>query len=255
VGLFDLGNSVWGLIDSGLQQFLPRGAAIILWGGFAGASSMVLYWLLSSQNKIAGLKSKARTAQQAVLAYDGDFKGVLPLVRSSLRYSLRHLTAVFLPALGASLPLLFLLAWLSTSYGYRFPEPGAPLRVCGEPAGIQLRVPSGGLWSQPGEDCGVIEWPRSGDSLSLRDAEGNPLVALPSAAAVPVIHKKQWWNLLLGNPAGYLDEASTVSAVHLGFPRVEVLAFGPSWLRTWEAPFFLPLILVSLLLKRRFRIH
>ena len=255
VGLFDIANPLWELLDAGLWSVLPPGGRVILWGGLAGALSMGLYWLFSSQQKIAGLKSLAKAARQQVLRYDGDFDGLLPLVRNSLSYSLRYLIAVFLPALGASLPLLCLLAWLSTSYGYRFPEPGTELKICTEPASVSLYGLGKTLGDTEDPGCRKLDWPVRGEPMSLQAPAGRPLAILPLPAAIPVVHKKQWWNLLLANPAGYLDADSPVSALHLELPRQELFSAGPGWLRTWEAPFFLSLILISLLLKWLLRIH
>jgi hypothetical protein len=73
-------------------------------------------------------------------------------------------------------------------------------------------------------------------------------VSLPNP--VPVIHKRQWWNTLLGNPVGYLPSDATVELVRVELPRKEYLATGPQWMRGWEALFFGVLLAVSLGLKR-----
>jgi hypothetical protein len=67
-------------------------------------------------------------------------------------------------------------------------------------------------------------------------------------APVDRIEKRHWWNLLLGNPAGYLPAETAVDRIDLAMQRREVIALGPSWLRTWEPIFFAPLLLGALML-------
>ena len=73
---------------------------------------------------------------------------------------------------------------------------------------------------------------------------------VPLARPVPVVEKRHWWNALIGNPAGYLPEAGPVERIELSLPAVEVLPFGPSWLRGWEVLFFTLLVAFSLIIKK-----
>jgi hypothetical protein len=73
-------------------------------------------------------------------------------------------------------------------------------------------------------------------------------------APVPVIHKWQWWNALIGNPVGYLPNNASVDWIKVALPDKEYLGFGPHWLRGWEMPFFISLIVVSIAVKIWWRI-
>jgi hypothetical protein len=76
----------------------------------------------------------------------------------------------------------------------------------------------------------------------------------PLSAPVTVLHKTQWWNVLVANPLGYLPPDSPLDRVEIDLPRRELLPFGPWWLRTWEFVFFTTLVAVSLVIKMLFRL-
>jgi hypothetical protein len=66
---------------------------------------------------------------------------------------------------------------------------------------------------------------------------------------VPTIHKREWWNLLLGNPAGYLPEGGPLERLDLELRPQYYLPVGPEWLKMWYVPFFGILLLASLAIK------
>ncbi len=69
---------------------------------------------------------------------------------------------------------------------------------------------------------------------------------LPPQAPTPVLHKRQWWNALIANPAGYLPEDAPVESLRLGLPSHEILPLGPDWMRGWLFTYFVLLIDASL---------
>ena len=81
----------------------------------------------------------------------------------------------------------------------------------------------------------------------------NPLVQRTAPNAT--IHKRQRWNLLIGNPAGYLPDDAKVERIELGLAPNEYLPFGPAWLRPWFSVFFAALLAGSLALKLVARIE
>jgi hypothetical protein len=60
---------------------------------------------------------------------------------------------------------------------------------------------------------------------------------------------------VVGNPAGYLPSPGHVDAVHLALPHSEYLPFGPDWLRSWIAFFFVVVLIGSLILKLLWRLQ
>jgi hypothetical protein len=75
------------------------------------------------------------------------------------------------------------------------------------------------------------------------------------SAPVPTIHKRQWWNALVGNPIGYLPDTSRLESIELALPQKEYLTVGPAWLRAWYVVFLGALLVVSLAIKVAARIE
>ena len=159
----------------------------------------------------------------------------------------------------ASLPVIFILAWVSNTFDARLPAPGDPIRIEAiAVAGRQLpplRWQGDGEVSKERDGLWTIAWPAAAKPLQLVDGDGTVLLTLPPASPVGTIHQRRWWNVLLGNPAGYLPAAGAVDAVELDLPRAEFLPFGPPWLRGWMVWFFGVVLAASLLLKRLWRLH
>lgn len=236
MGLFDLPAPLFDFVDR-LMGALPAVLRLTVWAALGAALSMVLYRLISPQRRIAALSAEAQTLRRALNDYDGEFAGAWPLIRSNLGVAGRRLLLVTPPAVIASLPLIAMIVWIAGAYGHYFPEAAQAVPARTEPAGATAEVEAG----------------RSGPRLVIHANDG--VTEVPLAGPVPVIHKRHWWNLLFGNPAGYLPTASPVERVYLDLPRIEVLPFGPGWLRTWEVPYFVLLVVFSLFIKHAARIE
>jgi len=252
-GIFDLPAPLFSLIDAVLAGFLPDTLRLVLWGIAAGAGSMGLYWLTSPQKKLKQAKQDANAARQAMSSYDGNFDGIFPLMVRSLSTSMRHFGLALGPALLGSLPVLFLMVWMSGSYGYRMPEPGADVTV----ASVGQTAPLS--WTD-GTDIGTktswtVNWPPPGKTLSLTNAAGTSLLSLPLAHPVPVRHKRVWWNMLFANPLGSLPPDAPVEAIEIGLEAQVFVPFGPGWMQGWEALFIMVVLVASVAIKIIFRIR
>lgn len=252
MGLFDLPAPLLVWLDQAALGALPSALRVAVWGVIGGALSMGLYRLISPQARIAGLKQAALAARRKMATYDGEFSGLGPLAFESLGLSFRHVGSVLLPAVIASLPVLCLLAWLSNSYGYAMPSAGETVAVVVEPEATVAWQSETGAANQ---DTGAVPWPADDQTAEMLDEGARALVALPLAAPVPVIHKQQWWNYLLGNPIGYLPDDSPVEKVTIALPPRPLIAVEPAWLGGWEMIFLSVLLLTSIAIKVAFRIH
>ena len=252
-GIFDIPAPLFELIDAALAGFLPDTIRLILWGIAAGAGSMGLYWLTSPQKKLKQAKQDANAARQAMSSYDGDFDGIFPLMVRSLSTSMRHFGLALGPALLGSLPVLFLMVWMSGSYGYRMPEPGTHVTVATFGQTAPLAWTDG--THEGMETSWTVNWPPAGKTLSLTDAAGNSLLSLPLAHPVPVRHKRVWWNILFANPLGSLSPDAPVEAIEIGLKARVFVPFGPGWIQGWEALFILVVLVASVAIKIIFRIR
>lgn len=254
MGVFDLASPILSWVDGGLDNVLPPAGRLVAWAVAGSVVSMVLYIQLSPQRRIASLKTETTAVRAIISRYDGDFAGLWPLIGRSLGMSLGQMGLMLGPALVASLPILFLVVWLSNTYGYNPPQPDAPVQVTIEPRGAALRF-SPEIAVPTASNAWVLRWPAPGESITLLDEAGEVLTVLPSAAPVPVVHKRHWWNLLVGNPGGYLPQATAVETVSIDLPKADYLGLGPKWVRSWEVPFFVVMIVASIGIKLGWRIQ
>jgi hypothetical protein len=242
VGLFDLPAPLFAWLDDVLGGFAPAWMRLVLWGVIAAATSMGAYLVLSPQRRIARAKADALAARQALDAYDGEFAGAWPLIRAVLRSAVRQLGLVTWPAIVSSLPVLALLAWMSTTYGHGFPADGDPVAIRTVPEGLGARLET-------------VPSPVPHREIVVTDGGGQELQRLPWQAPVATIHKREWWNLLLGNPAGYLPDQGPLERIDLDIPAKEYLPVGPDWLKAWYVPFFGVLLAASVAIKISARIE
>lgn len=265
LGLLDLPAPLWSLVDRALAAaWLPAGVRVAVFGVLSGWLCMWLYRRWSRQDQLAALAPQVKAARADLAAWDGDFAGLMARVRTVFALSGRHLRLTFAAAMLAGLPVLLVLPWLSNQFGHAWPAPGEPVRVqvlapLTPPATLAWTVPAQApaLRTIPGEigPAWRVAWPAPGTALALA-ADGVPLLALPLAAPVPVVHRRvPAWNWLVGNPAGYLADDAPVEAIAIDLPPRQLHGVGPAWLRGWLAVYFIVVVVVSLALKARWRLH
>ena len=230
-GLFDLPAPLFQWLDDRLTVIVPPAVSVALWAAIAAVLSLELYRVVSPQAKIDKLRLDARAAQRKLSTYDGEFEGAAPLIRQALSLSLKRVAIVLPATVIAALPVVVLLVWLSNSYGHRFPGEG-------EDVTVDVRPPFDADWIAPAAS--------QPSRVQAREGDGRVILDIPVAVPIPVLHKRQWWNWLIANPAGYLPDGGELDEVRVGFPRLEVLPAGPSWTRGWEAVFLPVLFLVAL---------
>lgn len=224
MGLLDLPAPLYETMDGLLAGVIPPVGRVIVWAFLGAGASMLLYWALSPQSRIADAKAGAQAARRALNEHDGDFDDAGPLIANLFRTSFRHIGLVLPATLAASLPMLTLLVWLDTSYAHDLPGPGSAPAVTVTPANFT------GAWRDGG--------------IEIRSPSGDVVQTVELKAPVPRVEKRHWWNALIGNPAGYLPDAGPVEAVSVALPQKSYLPVGPGWARTWLA-LFLPVLMAA----------
>lgn len=252
MGLFDLPAPILDAIDGVFAAALPPAARLVLWGVVAGWVTMLLYRSLSNQERIKELKQAQKRQQAAITAFDGEFDELLPLIRNTLSLGFRQLGLAIGPALLATVPVLFLLAFVSGEFGYRLPEPGQAVALTATPedAGLHWR-PAGA--ATPAGESWTLKWPAEDSPVSLELGNGD-LLRFPLQAAVPVIHTRRWWNTLFANPLGYIPDGAELERLDIGLAPQQFVGFGPGWVRGWMFTFFGVFLVASLAFKLLMRI-
>jgi hypothetical protein len=255
-GLLDLPGFLLGPADRMLEAVLvPALIRVFLWGALAGYAGMWLYRRRSPQQRIAELRVELARVQQQLSSYDGEFSGLMPLIRRQFGLALRQMRLTAGAALLAAVPILLVLPWLSNRYALETPDPGSSIAVCVVPAPAVSALD----WNPPRADadaqgCWNVPWPAAGSQISLKEHD-HEILQWPRDVPAPLLHKHHWLNWLVGNPAGYLPAESRIERLDFGFRPVEFIAWGPSWLRGWEAAFFLSALIVSLYLRWRWKLQ
>lgn len=252
MGLFDLPAPLLASIDQLLAIVLPDVLRLILWGILCGWLTMLVYRRLSRQEAIADLKAQQKVQQEAIAGFDGEFDELMPLIRKTFSLGFRQLGLSLGPALLATIPILFIVAWVATAFVYKAPEAASVIEVTAEPVTGDL------YWSDNSEATATengwqLHWPADQNSIELTDG-GNALLELSDTELHGVIHKRKWWNWLIANPAGYLPEESATESVNIGLPTRQFLSFGPAWMRGSLFVFFSAFLLASIGFKFLLRI-
>jgi hypothetical protein len=78
---------------------------------------------------------------------------------------------------------------------------------------------------------------------------------LPTVQPSVFLHKQQWWNYLIANPAGYLEVKNPIDTVFIELPELEITPLGHDWLRGWLPVFLVGLLVFSVLIKWFWRLR
>ncbi|MBD8526481.1 hypothetical protein [Pseudomarimonas arenosa] len=258
-GLLDLPAPLFDALDSGLAWLgLPPLARLMVYATASAWVSMALYRKCSRQDEIKHVSEAARSLRAELADYDGPFDGLLQQVSALFRLSARHLGLSFGPALLSGLPILLVLPWLSNSFEWIRPQPGdaVSIQAIGSQSAIQqLR------WNDPEVEWNAdqrawkVSWPDESSKLQLQQAE-RILLELPLQQVSAVVHQRiPVFNWLIGNPSGYLPDGSAIEQLNIELKPRELIGFGPSWLRNWLTLYLTAVVLISLLLRWKWKIH
>jgi uncharacterized membrane protein (DUF106 family) len=252
-------NLVYPLLDAfdWSLSFLPAVLRIVVLGALSGALAMGLYVLFSNQARLRACKEEIRAIRVALNAAKDDFAETMRLSRRNLAASFKLLGVTLGPALLSSLPLLAIIGWLAAHYGYAVPAAGTAVPVAFLPTvdGIAVEPPEALQGS--GADGGrTLRWPaEEGGPPRFTDAGGPVYEGPPADLPATTVHKRLWWNWLLGNEAGYLRPDAAVDEITFALePRVLIPGV-PSWLGGWEVVYFVTVLVTSLAIKVGFKIE
>lgn len=257
--VFDLLSPALAALDGVLRDSLALAPVfrIAVFAALGSVASMFLFKKMSNQAELAVLKQEIKAVQKALIDLHRQQGGLRKILLQNLRLTGRQLWLSFWPALLASIPLLFLLAFSSNQFGFEAAQAESrvyvtPIELPNSPAEYEW-LGVNAQW-----DARKKAWtfyplaPGQTATLMLGDRQQ---LRLPSAVPTGVMHSKRWWNFLLANPAGYLDASATIGRVEFNTPTQVIINWGPKWMRGWLFAFLLFLVLFSVAIKVAWKIH
>ncbi|MEQ9562853.1 MAG: hypothetical protein RLN69_10050 [Woeseiaceae bacterium] len=245
---------------SRMDRVLSEGLAlapvwrIAVFAALGSVASMWLYKRLSRQDELAALKRDIKRVQKELVGERGGLDNIL---LQNLKLTGRQLWLSFWPALIASLPILFLLAFSSNQFGVAAASAGSrvyvtPVDLQGSPADYRWEGVNA-QWDAR-KEAWTFYHPEPGQSATLMRGEQQQL-RLPTTAPTHIMHRKYWWNYLIANPAGYLDADTGIARFEINAPTKVIIDWGPGWMRGWLFAFLAFLVLFSIAIKVAWKIH
>ena len=259
IALFDLLSPVLSRLDDVLSNSLALAPVwrIAIFAALGSIASMWLFKTLSNQAELAVLKQEIKAVQKELARSDTEAQNLKKNIQQNLKLTGRQLWLSLWPAVIASIPILFLLAFSSNQFGVETPK--SDFRVYVSPKDFQgspLEYEWLGVNAQ--WDARKKAWTfyqlSPGQTASLMLGSQKQL-GLPTSAPTSVIHHKQWWNYLFANPAGYLDANANIGRFEFNTPTQVMINWGPGWMRGWLFAFMFFLVLFSVVIKVVWKIH
>lgn len=240
MGIFDLGQAGFSVIENLFAMF-PPSVRVAFWGFWSAIFSIAVYSLLSPQKRLAALVLQIAGAKlQLVSQEPDDFSSALKIYKHTVHLALQRLLLTLGPTLVAALPLLFVIAWLSANFSYRFPDRNTLLPAAAQPA--EFPVVARNMAGEPQKTR-----PPYLRIMVLEKQEA--ILTFTLQHPIPVIEKRRWWHFFFGNLNGYLPPNAPVERISVQLPTLEILPVGPDWLRGWEPLYFAVLFLFSAIFK------
>jgi len=213
-------------VDRLMASAVPTLARICLWGALAGVLSVAIYAWLSPQDKIAGYKEQLKKYRRELMGNEElDFSEYMAISRKNLKTSMLFLCSAIGPALVSAVPVILILLWVHTALGYSAPE-GLSAEVPGKDIKLQLNMEAGKV---------IV---KTADRVLYRGDPLNP--------PVPSVTAREWWNILLESPAGYLTDEAGVEKIRFNTRERRFVEFMPGWGEGVEFPYFVFVFITAL---------
>lgn len=236
------------LIDGWLPGWIPGLVRICLWGAASGAGMLAIYSALSDQTAIGQLKRETRKLRRRMLDPKLEKSELLGLAGRNITVSLHLLVKTGVPAFLSALPVVVVVCWLSAYQSHRVNPDNSPVEVEILPTAQGVTLSPNKVFVREAQNIGLIT---GEESFQVRFIHNGRLAysGTPGRRPTNRVHKKLWWNALIGNEVGYIDSGSALEEIRFHFPRKIFLDGMPMWMSTWELPFFLCLGVVALGIK------
>jgi hypothetical protein len=240
MGLFDALTPALLSFDNLLEPYSNAFIRLSFWALISALVSSFVFKKLSNPKKISQLKTTLKTMQNQLNQHDGEFSELKELAIGTIKLSIKRMVMTFVPALLASLPMLFILTFLSNHYELQQPQLNDSIHL-----NIEWEQHNGQQLAQIQNNTVInsdasetVNWPALNNPIDLTNTANNTSIMTFPFTISTIIHKKQWWNSLIGNPAGYLMDDSDINSIGFDFKQQQIIKFGPPWARSWLFIYF-----------------
>lgn len=103
-------------LDGGMAAFAAPLARALIWGTLTGIISMVVYVLVAPQDTLKAIKAEQRANKAVLKAYDGEFDGMMALIKKDLGCNLRMVGHSLLPFVLSVAPAFGIMFGLEAAY-------------------------------------------------------------------------------------------------------------------------------------------
>lgn len=226
---------------------MPLFLRVCIWGIVAGLIAIMLYKVTSNQAKITTLKKDIKTILNQLLKEDNDESEFFSLTMKNLKYSFKLVVFSFIPAFLSTIPVIIIMLCVQTYHSYALPEGNGRILVTTTPEVESIKVEPAKIVKTTSKNNIKIVPSKETITITIKDEpvfEGNVF-----DPPVSIIEKYQWWNILIGNPAGYISNSAPIEAITFHFKRKKLFNSPTNWVNGWELTFFLSVFVSTLLAK------
>jgi hypothetical protein len=214
---------------------------------------MAIYAKLSPQASIKKLTQILSRNFKRILNDDLEFDEFIQISLINLKTSLKFVFIIIGPTFLSALPVLLVSSWIYTHLAFdtiprekliarsaTADEPAQTLLIT-DSFTVNVKIPDNNELTE--ENVSVLN--ESGELIY----SGNPI-----NPPTPKVYKRQWLNLFLESPVGYVEQNASVSSVEFNIPKKRLVQWMPEWGQGWEFPFFITIFIAALAIKLIFKI-
>ncbi len=250
LGLFDIANPILLPLDDALAKFLPPVARVVVVAALLTWFGMWLYRISSGQKHLRALKRLARRGDRGLHDPNIEFNELLRRARRSIGLQMAILARVFVPSVLGMVPLLFGMSAVSSRYSHSLPDVETPRTWCVQPETAATRIRLNDKVMPTA--CVELPWePGFGARVQFDDVEVTHDLG---KGASNILHQRLWWNLLIGNPGGYLPDSAGMTSLSVKHPDRQLVGFGPGWIRHWLFWFLVPSVVLGFYWRWRWKL-
>jgi hypothetical protein len=247
---------IFDIIDSWFGAFLTFPIKNLIWGILAGSLAFIIYWISSNQIAISEIKNEMKILRAKMFDSSLEDKSEYnSLAKKNLSLSFKLLGKILLPAVISITPVIIIALWYDMNHSYYVPLDGEKVNVSTYPTLSELDIEPFELTSKDIEGNTFLHLTFNYIELSIYSNNILIYSGTPFKKPIPYITKKNWWNLLLGNPIGYIDDNANFEAIIFDYPEKILFSKLPKIINGWELLFFVGIFISTIPLRLIFKVQ